>query len=58
VIHHINSPPIDRSSCGLVIEDVKLLAKILNSVLFIMFIALKFAAHNLARKCESLVDTV
>ena len=59
VIQRIGSPVWDRSLCGPVIEDVKLMAKSFASCDFChVYRVLNVAAHNLARASDFSVDSV
>jgi hypothetical protein len=59
VIQRIRSPVSDRSFCGPVIEEVKLMAKSFVSCEFRhVYRVLNVAAHNLARACEFSLDAV
>jgi hypothetical protein len=59
VIQRIRSGETDRSLCGPVIEDIKLLSRTFVSCDFRHgFRVLNNAAHVLARKCENLASSV
>ena len=59
VIQRIRSGGIDRSLCGPVIEDIKLLSMSFTSCVFChVNRVLNVAAHLLARGCESVVSSV
>jgi hypothetical protein len=59
VVQRITSPHPDRSFCGPVIEDVKIMARSFESCVFRhVYHVLNIVAHNLAKSCEFSLATV